>query len=157
MPRRKPNSLFMGTTDKPAYISIGDITRTLVAFGAKSITSDYDKDGRITGMVFGLETPLGIYHYSLPARSEFIYQRLRSERKRDRGGDSEKKDKEQAERVAWRQLLRWIEAQLALVQTGMSDSGEVFFPYLQRGDGQSMYRAFQVSEQKRLAAPDAKP
>jgi hypothetical protein len=53
---------------------------------------------------------------------------LRAARKRmRRGGEAELQ--QQAERIAWRQILRWLQAQLALIETGMVDAPEVFFPY----------------------------
>jgi hypothetical protein len=46
--------------------------------------------------------------------------------------------------VAWRQILRWVEAQLALIDTGMVQPQEVFLSYaiVNQGEGdQSMYEA----------------
>ena len=50
--------------------------------------------------------------------------------------------REQARRVAWRQLLRWVQAQMAMIQCGMAESGEVFFAYLQSPCGQSIFEVF---------------
>jgi len=39
-------------------------------------------------------------------------------------------DEDQARRIAWRQILRWVQAQMALVQTGMVTADQVFMPYI---------------------------
>jgi hypothetical protein len=35
-----------------------------------------------------------------------------------------------AERVAWRQILRWVQAQYAMIETGMVQPAEVFLAYM---------------------------
>lgn len=57
---------------------------------------------------------------------------------------------EWSRRVAWRQILRWVEAQLALIETGMAKAQEVFLPYAIVGN-QSMYQM--VEERQFLALP----
>lgn len=65
-------------------------------------------------------------------------------------------DREQARRVAWRQLYRWVQAQVALIQTGMVKTQEVFMPYLRTSTGQTVY---ELAEQRgfklMLPAPEA--
>lgn len=39
------------------------------------------------------------------------------------------RDRSQAERTAWRLVLRWVQAQLAMIETGMVSAPEVFYPY----------------------------
>ncbi len=57
-----------------------------------------------------------------------------------------------AERIAWRQLLRWVQIQIAMIQTGMVDAAEVFLPYMEVG-GRTLYRAFADTQFKRLPPP----
>jgi hypothetical protein len=64
--------------------------------------------------------------------------------------------REQAERVAWRQLLRWAQAQLAMIETGMAAAEEVFLPYLQEPSGRTVYEVFAESRFKALPAPESK-
>lgn len=47
----------------------------------------------------------------------------------------------QAARVGWRILKDWIEAQLALIETGMVTIEQVFLPYVQNDKGQTLYEA----------------
>lgn len=44
-----------------------------------------------------------------------------------------------ARQVAWRQVFRWVQAQLAMVDTEMVTVDEVFFPYIQTRNGQTVY------------------
>ena len=52
------------------------------------------------------------------------------------------KTPEQAERVAWRILKDWLEAQLALVQTEMVSLDCVMLPYMQADDGRTVYELY---------------
>lgn len=57
----------------------------------------------------------------------------------------------QAKRIAWRQILRWVEAQLALVETDMVKMQEVFMPYIQVNiKGQTLYEKLEESKFKML-------
>src|SRR6266478_5746936 len=42
---------------------------------------------------------------------------------------------EQAYRVAWRNILDWVQAQMALLEIGMAKIEEVFLPYMQDREG----------------------
>ena len=57
--------------------------------------------------------------------------------------------RQQATRVAWRILKDWIEAQLALLDTGMVELEEIFLPYMLQGD-QTLYQALQAGNFKAL-------
>lgn len=49
-------------------------------------------------------------------------------------------DQIQAVRVAWRIVKDWVVAQMALVDTGMVKTEEVFLPYLVTGNGQTLFQ-----------------
>src|ERR1039458_6782482 len=63
-----------------------------------------------------------------PLRVDPIFKKLQEERRRQREQHTTR-DQERAERIAWRQLLRWVEAQLAMVDLGMAQDAEVFMAY----------------------------
>jgi hypothetical protein len=74
----------------------------------------------------------------LPARVEKAQAVLKKQW--DEGAISHKRGKEhtygyeQAYRVAWRNILDWVQAQMALLEIGMAKIEEVFLPYMdQRG------------------------
>lgn len=66
-------------------------------------------------------------------------------------------DRAQAERTAWRQVLRWVEAQMALIDAGMTQTHEVFMPYavIPGTKDQTMFQAWE-SQQKALPSPAAR-
>ena len=80
--------------------------------------------------------------FRLPCRWKVMETTLRQSGKRPRYDDSYEA---WARRVAWRQVLRWVEAQLALVETNMVKIQEVFFPYIQTKSGHTVY---EIQEKK---------
>jgi len=56
----------------------------------------------------------------------------------------------QARRVAWRQILRWVQAQIALIETGMVELKEVFLPYilLNIKTGETLYSRLETNKYK---------
>lgn len=54
-----------------------------------------------------------------------------------------KADLQQAERVAWRIIKDWIEAQMAIIEAQLASMDEVFFPYMLDSAGQkTLYEAY---------------
>ena len=150
-------TLFMETTQITAEKTAGEIMATLVSSGARQIALDYDA-GRISGLSFVL--PVNGLHllFKLPSRVEPVFKVLNERRpaetwQRGNQKDWAERDRQQAERVAWRQLLRWLQAQVAMVSTGMVAAQEVFLPYMQDQDGKTVYEMFAESKFKMLAAP----
>jgi hypothetical protein len=137
MSKAKP--LYMETTEISAERTAGEITSILVAAGARQISMDYGDGGKVTGMRFVLLVGGYPHLFKMPVRTEVmqkIFKDRRIQTMKWRAGDFEQKDREQAERVAWRQLLKWIQAQLAMVDAGMAQAREVFAPYLLDESGQ---------------------
>jgi hypothetical protein len=67
-----------------------------------------------------------------------------------RASEFKDKDREHAERVAWRHLLRWVQTQLAMVDAGMVQTREVFLPYLQEASGMTVFEYFENTRFKAL-------
>lgn len=155
MPNPQP---FLYTTSVPAHQSRAEITRLLARFHATSITQEFVQ-GEIVGVSFELAMAVsdkgqvaGVYRYTLPVRTERLYDRLVADVRRPRARTLDKL-KIQAEKIAWRQLLVWLKAQLALVDLAMAEADEVFLPYMmQRDTGESFYQLFKAGEQKALGA-----
>jgi hypothetical protein len=148
-------TLYMATTGISPARTAAEIIELLVQAGATQIASDYT-EGTLSGLAFVL--PAGgrslAHCYKLPVRIEPVFKILNGRRKRWRArDDNTTKDREQAERVAWRQLYRWVQAQLAMIEVGMAEAPEVFLPYMQAENGRSMYELFQDHEMKLLGAP----
>lgn len=135
----RSKTLFMETTEIAPEKSAAEITRLLVVSGARQISMQY-AGGQLSGLSFVLGSGLQEMFFSLPVRVEPVFQLLNS--RRTNREVSAEKDWLQAERVAWRQLLRWVQAQLALVDTGMVQAGEVFMPYILASNGRTMWDEF---------------
>lgn len=133
----------MGTTKIDAQKSIGEISSVLIRTGATQIATDYGPGGRVEAVRFGLSVagiPQPVF-FRLPCRTEKLVKLLRG-------------DRAQAERTAWRQVLRWVEAQMAMIDAGMTQTHEVFMPYavIPGTADKTMFQAWE-SQQKMLEAP----
>ncbi len=88
--------------------------------------------------------------FKLPARVDPIYRIIHNGGRHRNAG----RDLDQARRVAWRQLYRWILAQTAIIETGMVEAAEVFYPYLQVSPEQTVYERAIQQGIERLALSD---
>lgn len=149
-----PKTLFMETTEVPAERTASEISAVLIQSGATQIATDYD-GAQITGLRWTMRVAGRDLLFAMPARVEPIY-RIFLKRKgfsnlwKPDGTPYHAEIFVKARRVAWRQLLRWTQAQLAMIECGMTEASEVFFPYIQTGAGQSLFEAFRASEFKML-------
>jgi hypothetical protein len=146
-----PKRIFMETTSISASKTVSEITTKLVEAGARQISHSYSPEGDVSGVCFSVPVGGHLVSYALPANIDPIESALRKKRVsvRDRQAI-----RQQAVRVAWRQILRWVEAQLALIQTGMVTVDQVFLPYAQAPNGQTFYEAFLESGIKMLSAAE---
>jgi len=119
------------TTEKTA----SEIQKKLADAKAQAVLCEYDDDAVMCAMSFRIMTPNGSVFFRLPANTKGVFRALQSGRNIPR----KLKTKEQAARVAWRILKDWVEAQLAIVEAEMADLTEVFLPYAQNQDGQTVY------------------
>jgi len=141
----------METTKIPAEKTAAEIASLLAKAGARKTLQDYDGKGRVVALSFtmslnGQEAP-----FSLPVNADAVYQLLSKRRKRRHyRAKWEDMDKAQAERVAWRQVLKWVQAQVALIETNMVTATEVFLPYLKTPSGSTLYRELESGGFKAL-------
>ena len=149
---RKSKTLFMETTKINPDQTVGEIQGILGRYGASGIQIKYNA-GEIVAVAFSVDINDRHVPFMLPCRWEAVHSvivnRMRKVRK-----SREEEYILQAKRVAWRQILRWVEAQLALVETEMVRIEEVFMPYLVVGKGQTLYQKLQNS-QFQLEGPKA--
>lgn len=138
-------SIFMETTSISAEQTVGEIQKILGKYGAKSIQVEYEA-GQVSAVAFILELGERRVPFLLPCRWEALKDVLI---KNIRTGSITVQRRmtanimDQAKRVAWRQILRWIEAQLAMVETKMVKMEEVFMPYVVIGKGQTLFQAME--------------
>jgi hypothetical protein len=134
------------TTIDPAK-SAGECIARLAAHGASAIGMTYS-EGVPTGLTFRIATVHGERQFTLPVN---IDGTLKALVKASRAGRIPPRyaERGQAERVSWRVLKDWLEAQLALIEAGVADMDEVLLPYLNVKPGLTLYQAF--VEDERLA------
>ena len=142
-------SLFMETTKIDPAQTVGEIQRLLGEYGASAIRMDYD-NGEVSSVSFTIKIDDGDpIPFRLPCRWEAIKKAFESRRRRrDNRGRPPGDLTAQSKRVAWRQILRWVEAQLALTDTKMAKLHEVFMPYLIVDKGQTIFEKLESQNWK---------
>lgn len=133
------------TTTIEATKSASECIARLAEHGASAIGMTY-ADKKPVGLTFRIETVHGMRQFSLPVNVEGTFKAL--DRARRAGSIPPRyAARDQAERVSWRVLKDWLEAQLALIEAGVADMAEVMLPYLNVAPGLTLYRAYVENEQ----------
>jgi hypothetical protein len=134
------------TTEVSAERSVAEIQSKLAKAGAWQILHEYQRGtGELIGLSFQIDTQFGPMAFRLPANIEAVYKILLKPKSRRVNFASVR---QQAIRVAWRILKDWIEAQLALIETGQVKMEQVFFAFVQDSKGRTLYEAY---EEKKFA------
>jgi hypothetical protein len=144
-------TMYMGTTKIAAEKTVNEISKLLARSGARAVLTEYDDDGNVTGVCFKVQMKGQFVSFSLPARADAVLHMLTQEGVLST--DPVRRG-EQAERTAWRQILRWIEAQMALIETGQVQLEEIFLPFAVGPDGKTVFQKLQDNNFKTLALPD---
>ncbi len=126
------------TTKVDVYTTLGAIQGQLVKHGAKKIMQDYDDQGHISALTFLIDTPTGMRGIRLPANVDAVHAVLTRQKI--------KCDREQAERVAWRIVKDWVEAQMAILESEMVQLDEIFLPYMVNTSGQTLFQAYRNNQ-----------
>ena len=126
------------TTKVDVYTTLGQIQGILVKHGARKIMQDYDDAGHIVALSFLIDTPTGLRGIRLPANTEAV-QRVLAKQK-------VKCDRDQAERVAWRIVKDWVEAQMAILESEMVQLDQIFLPYMVNDNGQTVFEVYRANQ-----------
>lgn len=150
-------TLYMENTAIAADKTAAEITGLLVKSGAREIALEYGTGGKLEGLRFALLVEQMPVSFALPVRVDPIFQTINRRRQKGNQQAAAVRDRFQAERVAWRQLLRWVQAQQAMIDTGMVQAHEVFLPYLiHAGTNQTLFEYFSGEGLKQLTAGGAR-
>jgi len=133
------------TTSINCEKSIGEIQKCLVKHGAHKIVTDY-QNGTPSAVTFCITLNGNIIGFSLPANYEGVLKAMKADRKIPRS----KCNIDQAQKVAWRIVKDWVEAQMAIVEAQLADMAEVFLPYAITKTGVTLYKEIQNNEMKML-------
>lgn len=136
--------MFMETTRIAPERTVSEIQGILARHGANAILMEYEAMN-VSAVSFKYAVDGTQIPFMLPCRWRSIETVLRKSGKRPRYDDT---FESWARRVAWRQILRWVEAQMAMVETNMVKVQEVFFPYIQTANGKTL---FEVQENRGFA------
>lgn len=126
------------TTTVDSFKTVSEIEQILVKHHAKSILKQYDGEN-IAGLSFLIDTGIQEIPVKLPVRTEECLKVLQKEKQKSPKSGI-KATREQAEKVAWRILKDWVEVQMALIDIGMVQFEEVFMPYIEVDNGQTIYQ-----------------
>ncbi len=138
-------TLYMETTKKTPEETGSEIAALLKGYNLTKFMVNYE-DGDISGCVFGLKVDGKDVPIKLPVRWEPLWEMAQN------GETRYIKDKEQAQRVAWRQSLRWIQAQLAMIDIKQVDVAEVFLPYMLVSENKTLYQHMAANDMKLIEA-----
>ena len=142
------------TSATPAWKSINNIEKYLVAAGATDISKKYE-NGICTAITFRMVIRPD-YHtlfFQLPAKVEACFDVFWKEIKQPKK-DTKLRIREQAERTAWKIVCDWVQVQLSMIQLDQAEIVEVFLPYVYdpRTD-QTFYHKIKDNAYKQLIAP----
>lgn len=97
------------------------------------IIQDIIAEGFPYSICFEINTKFVYRVVRLPARVEKVQKVLEKQRV--------KSDFEQAQRVAWRILKDWVEAQMAILESEMVSFEELFLPYMITDNGSTVFES----------------
>lgn len=126
------------TTSISASRTMGEIEELLSGLGANAILKNYRGDGRVEALSFQYKG-MG---FKLPSNTEKCMECLKTlpvYRNKPRQWLEE-----QAERVTWRVIKDWLDAQISLIRIGQAEMQQVMLPYVWDGK-HTLYDKFKES------------
>ncbi len=141
------------TTAVDVQKTLGEIQQCLAKRRVQAMLQEYDEHGNPTALSFKVMTPFGLMTYRLPANVDKVLKVL----ERQKGVPYRLATKAQAARVAWRIVKVWIEAQCAFIESEMVTLDQVFLPYAQDNQGQTVYERLTGEKFIGLALPAPTP
>lgn len=145
------------TTTVPLDKTLGEVQRLLAKSGCSAVAINYDHDGRACGLSFSLRTPHGERGFSLPVNLPGVLKLLAEAPEVAKAKSHGRKfdTLDHAEKVAWRVVKDWLEAQLALIDANMATLDQVMLPYLRVDPEHTLYERYLEHEANTLRALEA--
>ena len=129
------DTLYMETTQVPVTKTCAKIEEILQKRGVIEVWKKFE-NGHIEAIEFVMKIADEEVAFKLPMRWQKIQTLALEGKTRHRKTANE----DQARKIAARLILRWVQAQFALIDTGMVEMQEVFLPYVLAGSGQTFYQ-----------------
>lgn len=138
------------TSNVDADKTAQEIARCLSLHGAKAVLTEYDeKEQTIKSISFKISLNDTEMSFRLPCDWKPVFELLLKDKPIDFNQDFTAKQlkryehriselKLQSVRTAWRIVKDWVEAQMALVETQMVTTQQVFLPYAIMRDGRTL-------------------
>lgn len=143
------------TTQIPVEKTLSEIQQKMAKAKVQAMLTEYDGAGNPVALSFRIMTQFGQMAFKLPADPRPVAQILNNAARNREIPRRFQNDIEQARRVAWRIVKDWLEAQLAIVETGMVSIDQVFLPYAQNpSTGQTVYERMVEARFDSLAIPE---
>ena len=136
------------TTQVPADKTVGEIQQCLAKHGANAILSEYDGEGFIVALSFKIKINEKDIAFKLPSDWRPILKVMEQDPKTPQRLCNQ----EQALRVSWRIVKRWIEAQMAILETKMVKMEQIFLPYAITKSGKTIGEEFEGNANKLLGS-----
>jgi hypothetical protein len=130
------------TTSIAPTKTVMEIQAALAKAGASAIMANYDTKGNIVALSFKIMADGQEIAFKLPTAWEPVHATLKRQRV-----SPKYQTPEQALRVAWRITKDWVEAQLAIIETQMVTTAQVFLPYAITRDGSTVYEYMAANSQ----------
>lgn len=122
-----------------------EISDILRRGGAQAVLTEYDEKGEyISAISFRIKFGEQFVTFRLPCDWKPVYEIMYKDASKRNIWDESRKRKieserrQQALRTAWRIVKDWVEAQMALVETKMVKTEQVFLPYAVMKNGQTL-------------------
>lgn len=125
------------TTKISAQKTTGEIMSILAKHGASAVRIEYGYGGIILALSFNVKTEKGEIEIRLPVAPDNALAVIRKSK-----APRHLCTREQAEKVAWRIVKDWVEAQMAIIETEMVTMDQVFLPYWVMPDGSTLYEHY---------------
>ena len=136
------------TTTVSALRTASQVQDMLAKHGASEVSLRY-ANGAPVALSFTIGTSHGARDFRLPVNVEGVYDVIK---KHGSGVPPRYQSRAQAEKIAWRITKDWVEAQLAMIEAGLSRLDEVMLPFMMVGEyGQTLSERYQVSAGMRAA------
>jgi hypothetical protein len=120
---------YMASTQIDSAKTCGQIQRLLGESGARHVSLEYEA-AEVVAVRFSMDIAGVERWFKLPINWQAVYDQLRGSRY---------ETEDQARRTAWRQVLRWVEAQLAMVETDQITTAQAFLPHMIDGQDRTLY------------------
>jgi hypothetical protein len=122
-----------------------EIAKILSLHGASAVMTEYDPaENFVTALSFKIKINDNELAFRLPTDWKPVYEILTKNKRKPSKYDArrlahfESEWKLQSVRTAWRIVKDWTEAQMALVETQMVTTAQVFLPYAVMRDGRTL-------------------